>query len=205
MSQAAWSFAHYTCGHQTPVRGYDRHVNDLCPTCQRLVPAIAQWFAADYRENVTTEAWLETRYRNAQPDYANGCATHDFLDANECMAAAFEAILGHAPEPASDGDTALWNAAWNIAKPKYLTASDGECQAWDAALLTCDNDLPTIRAWRGHQGPQAGPVVWSDLLVRLNTTETVEALDALGQRETIPGPGWSYGKSPLQRLKEETR
>jgi hypothetical protein len=33
MSQNAWSLAFYACGHQTPVRGGDRHLDHDCPSC----------------------------------------------------------------------------------------------------------------------------------------------------------------------------
>jgi hypothetical protein len=36
MAKNAWSFAHYTCGHSTPVRGGDRNLPYPCPDCPRL-------------------------------------------------------------------------------------------------------------------------------------------------------------------------
>jgi hypothetical protein len=125
---------HYTCEHHIPVpaRG-DQHLAQLCPICAARVPAIARLFADDYRANVTPQQFAETRYRNSLPTYARACATHDFLDANECMAFAFETIVGRAARPSSDGDCALWNAAWDLAKPEYLTAAPDEAAAWKAA------------------------------------------------------------------------
>jgi hypothetical protein len=157
VTSGAWSFVHYACGHQSPTRGGDRHLDRLCPEC--VVPEIARRFALDYRENVTSEAYEETRYRNAQPDYRLGCATHDFLDANECMAFAFEATMGRPADPSESSDTKLWNDAWDLARREYLTATPSEATAWDIALVVHDNDLARIRAWRGHHGPLGGPVV----------------------------------------------
>lgn len=54
---------------------------------------------------------------NARPGYvkSNLCASHEFCDANEAMLQACTA-LDYAPDIANDDDTALLNAAWNIAK-----------------------------------------------------------------------------------------
>ena len=46
----------------------------------------------------------------------DSCASHDHLDANEVMADAFAAVMGHAPQPDSDADAELINAAWDAAK-----------------------------------------------------------------------------------------
>jgi hypothetical protein len=32
---SAFKLASYTCGHQTPVRGYDRHLDRPCPSCDQ--------------------------------------------------------------------------------------------------------------------------------------------------------------------------
>jgi DNA-binding transcriptional regulator YiaG len=42
MTKSAWSFVHYACGHQTPVRGGDRHIATPCPSCTQLPPMTAQ-------------------------------------------------------------------------------------------------------------------------------------------------------------------
>jgi hypothetical protein len=59
---------------------------------------------------------LEINTRNARPDYAGCCATHDFFDANIGMAEAFFSVTGGEPDAASETDAALWNAAWTMAK-----------------------------------------------------------------------------------------
>jgi len=48
----------------------------------------------------------------ADPDV---CHTHDFIDANMSMLAAWEIVTGQAEiDGDNDTDTALWNAAWNL-------------------------------------------------------------------------------------------
>lgn len=67
---------------------------------------------------------LEINTRNARPDYAGCCATHDFFDANMAMLAVFEDVTGREPATISetatdaekDADADLWTAAWNMAK-----------------------------------------------------------------------------------------
>lgn len=53
------------------------------------------------------------------------CASHDVLDANMAMDEAFRRAFGAGPldgaEHMSDADTALWNAAWALATPGWLT------------------------------------------------------------------------------------
>lgn len=44
------------------------------------------------------------------------CHSHDFCDANEVMAEAFEDWTGSEPRPDSDEDTSLWNNAWDTWK-----------------------------------------------------------------------------------------
>ena len=53
------------------------------------------------------------------------CHSHDFLDANETMSAAFEYAVGRKADVSSDADCALWNAAWDLAKAHEFTASAG--------------------------------------------------------------------------------
>jgi len=57
------------------------------------------------------------------------CASHDFCDANEAMAEAFQRVLHRDCVLPSDGndqqcaeDMRAWNAAWDHARAAYLTA-----------------------------------------------------------------------------------
>jgi hypothetical protein len=87
-----------------------------------LADSIADAFIADLKENVTAAQFDEIRRLNATPEYAVADASHNFLDANECMVAAFELVTGEDPNPTDDDDTALWNAAWGIARRRALVA-----------------------------------------------------------------------------------
>jgi hypothetical protein len=66
------------------------------------------------------------RARNATPDYAAACASHDYCDANDYMADAFAEIIGRDILPdngegMTQADCDLWNRAWEIAKSERLT------------------------------------------------------------------------------------
>lgn len=95
---------------------------------------LARAFAANIREacedidrendNPVGSLLLEINNRNARPDYVGCCATHDFLDANMAMLAAFEEVAGRElatiSETATDeekgADSNLFNAAWTLAR-----------------------------------------------------------------------------------------
>lgn len=113
---------------------------------ETLVVMLGNAFADLYERQVTPEALAIVRRRNRQCDSDLVCATHDFLDANMVMAEAFAQVMGHEPkgswethyDPAlgrhvaddpeeerqAQRDTALWNAAWDFAKRRRLTAPD---------------------------------------------------------------------------------
>jgi hypothetical protein len=88
---------------------------------EALDALIGEAFAADIADIFTDAELAETRARNATPDYAAACATHDFCDANEPMAAAFAAIMGRPVD--ADADAAIWSSAWDYAKATHLTAA----------------------------------------------------------------------------------
>lgn len=78
--------------------------------------AMADAFAAIVRRELGPHL-VEITDRNKTPDYRNtgSCATHDFCDANELMAEAFEEIEGREPDPSNYADAATWSQAWSIA------------------------------------------------------------------------------------------
>lgn len=103
---------------------------------------IGSTFATIIARVVTDEEWVEIQRRNVE--YATtspgACATHDFMDANEQMAEAFEEVSNLLGEdiiggPSGDGTvegvefsadeerTGLWNAAWTYAKAEFLTGA----------------------------------------------------------------------------------
>jgi hypothetical protein len=90
---------------------------------------LALAFAVELRQSFSDYQWHEMRLRNAEIG-AGACASHDFCDANMVMDAAFTKVMGvPAFEITDEGDTHhpewhvdIWNAAWAIAKRRYLTA-----------------------------------------------------------------------------------
>lgn len=87
---------------------------------------LAAEFAKLLQQGLEPWEWDEMQRRNAQPGYADDiCASHDFCDSNMVMLAAFEALhkrpMVMDDTAAGEIDRALWNAAWSVAKTKYLT------------------------------------------------------------------------------------
>lgn len=80
---------------------------------------LAQYFAALIRAEYTPDELAEVIKRNrANP--GQGCATHDFRDANAYMFGAWAAM--HFAEPDfSESCIELINRAWDIAREKEFT------------------------------------------------------------------------------------
>lgn len=92
---------------------------DPIDTLARTFAAIIRDAAAELdTENGAPSGDLirEINAKNATAEYAAGCASHDYFDANMGMFAAFEEVTGRAPDPASDEDAAMINAAWSAAR-----------------------------------------------------------------------------------------
>ena len=96
------------------------------------------------------------RLRNRTVE-AGVCASHDFLDANMVMLAAWQAtrppeIVGNGNADALGNDLAHVNAAWEVATRHYLTASDEAARFDDwrvtgrdvLSLAAAGHDLATI-------------------------------------------------------------
>ena len=132
-----------------------------------LVRKLADAFVADLRASLTSAEWHEMRRRNAAETSRTICHSHDFLDANMNMEAAFRQVMGRIPEgsePAPEvyadpdltdadiwvieakaremheRDTALWNAAWEMAMPS-LTAGSGPLDRNAAWFTSTWSDL----------------------------------------------------------------
>lgn len=86
------------------------------PTGQAAIEALARAFARRLREEIGEDDLRAVVARNRASGDPNGCASHDFCDANMPMAEAFEEVLGADPEEPDDCDPALWDAAWDRAK-----------------------------------------------------------------------------------------
>lgn len=74
-----------------------------------LTERIAREFAKRLLEALGAKDLATVNARNATPEYATPCASHDFTDANEYMDEAFKAV-GAPRRPA------IWNAAWDLAR-----------------------------------------------------------------------------------------
>lgn len=88
------------------------------------IDAMAFEFASVLRKELNRTSWSEMRRRNSasiKRGKMSTCASHDFIDANEIMAAAFSEIFGRDMDPGSELDAALATAAWDIAKTYYLS------------------------------------------------------------------------------------
>lgn len=89
--------------------------------------ALARAFVAQLQADISPDDLAAVKARNATDKYQwPVCASHDFCDANETMAAAFLQVMGRPilPEDDSgmtDSDCALWGDAWQKAKAEYLT------------------------------------------------------------------------------------
>lgn len=72
-------------------------------------------FSRIINEWLTTEEIIEINKRNATPEYANSCATHEFCDPNEAMLMAFSKVYGK-EFTLTKGNMKLWNSAWDLSK-----------------------------------------------------------------------------------------
>jgi len=90
------------------------------PHDEATIQFLAGQFADLIHDNMTPEQFEEIKRLN-RTEYAGGeiCATHDFIDANEVMEAAFKQAFGRSPD--GDYDMQLWNKAWDAAKKGWLS------------------------------------------------------------------------------------
>lgn len=86
---------------------------------------LALKFVTLLRRELTAQQWDEMRAKNGTGEYKLACASHDFLDANMIMAAAFKEVHGRevafSDEANADADVDAWNAAWTLARQTVLT------------------------------------------------------------------------------------
>lgn len=146
-----WQLANgYAVGwNENPSRGWSFPVlkSAVAPQADRL----AAEFAAVLKTWATPEEWATMRRENAGREYQGEgapCASHNFCDANMAMLEAAQtlglpAITDHEDgTPEGDEACALWNAAWGLAKAKYLTAAPFEVEFPDFDA----KDMPEIPA-----------------------------------------------------------
>lgn len=90
---------------------------------------IACEFCNDLASAIGAELLPIIASKNATPEYAGACASHDFCDANESMGRAFSRIMARAYDLDSRADSDLWNRAWNIARENAFDV-DAIAKAW---------------------------------------------------------------------------
>ena len=84
---------------------------------------IARLFCRNLRAELPAETIAQIVRLNAAESDSSICHSHDFCDANEPMAAAFESAMGREIELGSGSDCALWDSAWTIAKESGFSLS----------------------------------------------------------------------------------
>jgi hypothetical protein len=82
------------------------------------VVRLACYFSALIRAEASPIQLAEIRSRNASPEYAGACATHDLLDANCLMFGALSALLFEAPDLSDAATVELMGKAWDLARLK---------------------------------------------------------------------------------------
>jgi hypothetical protein len=131
--------------------------NDYDETLQHVaIEVLACDLSHRLAEELSPQEWREMRLRNRIVQ-AGVCASHDFLDANMVMLAAWQAtrppgIVGNGNADALGNDLAHANAAWEVATRHYLTASDEAARFDDwrvtgrdvLSLAAAGHDLATI-------------------------------------------------------------
>lgn len=115
------------------------------------IEVLACDFAHRLAQQLDPAEWREMRIRNRSVE-AGVCASHDFLDANMVMLAAWQAtrdpaVVGNGDATALGCDLDHVDAAWTIATRDYLTASD-EAARFDDWRVT-GRDVPSLAA-EGH-------------------------------------------------------
>jgi hypothetical protein len=75
---------------------------------------LAERFVHEIKSECDSETFAEICRRNRRATYDGACASHDFMDANICMANAFEFTFGR-EYTGSETDTDLINDAWDAA------------------------------------------------------------------------------------------
>lgn len=79
------------------------------------VDRLATEFDQMLRWHMTGQEYAAAVLANSKEADPDVCHTHDFIDANMSMLAAWEVVTGQAEiDGDNDADTALWNAAWKL-------------------------------------------------------------------------------------------
>ena len=92
---------------------------------EEKVDALSRKFSSILMEWLGKETMDDVVKVNAERN-DNTCASHDHTDANMAMLEAFEVLFGRANDLQDDGDTDLWNAAWDKAKKQGFYINEGK-------------------------------------------------------------------------------
>jgi hypothetical protein len=76
---------------------------------------LAIQFSRLIREELTPDELAQVIERNKTYS-SDVCATHDFIDSNETMAAAYKIVTGREVNTNNDKTISIWNEAWSYAK-----------------------------------------------------------------------------------------
>lgn len=96
-------------------------LKDQIMSREAQIHAIAEAFADRIHDATTEDEFAEIKRLNATEDYKFACASHDFMDANIEMDAAFCEVMGRDADAGSYEDAEVWNRAWDMAKSGWLT------------------------------------------------------------------------------------
>lgn len=85
--------------------------------------ALADEFVRLLHIELTAQEFAAVQMRNARQRDIHICHSHDYLDANEVMAQAFENLHGREVGVQDENDSSLWRAAWCVARQGALKAA----------------------------------------------------------------------------------
>lgn len=115
---------------------------------EQSVECLATAFVATLADWLSAEEFGIVRQRNATPEYAGCCASHDVCDANEAMLVAWAVTFNGRPrllvddeenrghEKAVAADMLLWNTAWGHARTRWLTEAPTNPQTMSPAAVS---------------------------------------------------------------------
>lgn len=89
-----------------------------------MVGILARVFVALLKRDIGETHYAQVVERNRTEENPSICHSHDFCDANEVMAEAFECVADAPVDPHNGYDSELWSAAW--AKAKQLMQEGGK-------------------------------------------------------------------------------
>ena len=120
------------------------------------VTRLAGGFSTRIHEILGEETCKEIDLVNSERQ-GDSCATQDHLDANVEMHTAFVDTFGREPDFKSDGDTRLWNAAWNAAVTKGFGQAKLEREYQESERIKDEQErdtLPATMPWSPAHWPK---------------------------------------------------